>query len=305
MNTSFIKTIICCLFCLFHFSCGSSPVEEVLPDPGPDPKPPVSEVLTLRTASYNLRMLTSSDTGNKAWAVRKDHADKIIRKYDFDLFGTQELVMSQINDLLALNEKYAYMGVGRNEGTTTGEFSAIFYKKDQFEVLDQGTFWLSQTPDIPSKGWDASLNRICTWGKFKEKESGKAFYFFNTHFDHVGTIARKESAKLILSKMKSIAGDSPAFCTGDFNLQPETEAMQTLILSKYIWDARSSSVETPAGTVGTFHGYNIAQASYTNRIDYVFVTAQITVRSYATINDDIELQTFSSDHFPVFVKAEL
>lgn len=305
MRTFFIKTVICSILSFYCLSCSSSdPAENGLPKPEP-PQPPVTEKISLRTASYNLRLLTTADAGNKSWAERKVYAEKIISKYDFDLFGTQELVYSQITDLLALVPRYSYTGVGRNDGTNTGEFSAIFYKKEKFELLDKGTFWLSQTPNIPSKGWDASLNRICSWGKFRDKESKKEFYFFNTHFDHVGTIARLESAKLILSKIKEIAGNAPAFCTGDFNLKPETEALKILADSKFLWDSRNISAEAPLGTEGTYHGYDLSQTSYNNRIDYIFVTQAVNIRSYAVINDDIELQAFSSDHFPVFAKAEL
>lgn len=291
------------LLSISFIACSSNSDDPEIPKPEP-PEPPVeTTTITLNVATYNLRLLTSADTGDKAWIKRKVYADKIIKKYDFDIFGTQELVYSQITDLLALSSSYGYLGVGRDNGTTTGEFSAIFYKKNKFEVLEQGTFWLSQTPDTPSKGWDASLNRICTWAKFKEKESKKEFYFFNTHFDHVGTIARKESSKLILQKMKAIAKDSPAICTGDFNLEPNAEAILTLVNSNYVWDSRTVSKTPASGTEGTFHGYDLNKDKY-SRIDYIFITKDVKVQSYGVINDDIELNAFSSDHFPVLVKAE-
>lgn len=262
------------------------------------------ETISLNISSYNLRYLTTSDTGDKAWDNRKIYAEKIIRKYDFDIFGTQELVHSQITDLLALNNNYKYVGVGRDKGTTSGEYCAIFYKKDRFEILDEGTFWLSLTPEIPSKGWDAALNRITTWAKIKEKDSGKIFYFFNTHFDHQGVIARKESAKLLLTKMMIIAGDFPVICTGDFNLEPDSEPIKYLSNSNYVWDSRFCS-ETPIfGTEGTLHGYNLNQSTF-KRIDYIFISKTVKVASYGVINDDIELNAFSSDHFPVFIKAKL
>lgn len=309
MSISFIRKMMffCLLMGCVFISCGGEDLPNPKPDPDPDPDPPTEEKIALNVASYNLRLLTTADMGDRSWEERKIHAEKIISKYDFDLFGIQELVKSQIDDLLALNNKYTFTGVGRNQGDTRGEYSAIFYKKDKFELLDEGTFWLSATPDIPSRGWDAALNRICSWGKFKEKESGKEFYFFNTHFDHQGNIARRESAKLLLTKIKSIAGDLPAFCTGDFNLTPETEPMQSLIKSNFIWDAREISKVRASGTLGTFHNWDLskAPAAYTNRIDYIFVTVKIDIESFRTINDDLELQTISSDHFPVFAKAKL
>lgn len=306
-NMLFVKMKV--LFMLVFLSlsisaCGGDPEIPQKPDPEPKPEPPIeTSTITLNVATYNLRLLTTSDTGDRAWAKRKAYAEKIISKYDFDIFGTQELVYSQITDLLALNNTYAYLGVGRNDGTNTGEFSAIFYKKEKFEIIESGTFWLSQTPEVPSKGWDASLNRICTWAKMKEKKSEKEFFFFNTHFDHVGNIARKESSKLILAKMKEIAKDMPAFCTGDFNLKPDAEALLTLANSKYVWDSKVISKTSAFGTEGTFHGYDLSIDNY-SRIDYIFVTKDISVLSYGVINDDIELNAFSSDHFPVSIKAE-
>jgi len=309
MRISFVKKILFFILSMGYvfLSCAGGTDEIGSIDPTPTPQPPEEEKIALNVASYNLRLLTNADTGNKSWVLRKVHAEKIISKYDFDVFGTQELVLSQITDLLALNSSYNYTGVGRDQGDTKGEHCAIFYKKDKFELLDEGTFWLSTTPDIPSKGWDASLNRICSWGKFKEKESQKEFYFFNTHFDHVGNIARKESAKLLLSKIKSIAGNQPAFCTGDFNLKPETEGMQTLIKSNVVWDTREISIDPIFGTEGTFHGYDLSKpvVEYINRIDYIFVTTKIDVQSYGVINDEIVSQTIASDHFPVFIKAKL
>ncbi len=295
----------CLLFFPFTF-CGNhvNGEEEIIKEEEQVKDEENEKTVSLNTSSYNLRLLTTSDTGDRSWSSRKTYADKILRKYDFDIFGTQELVLSQINDLLALNSNYNYVGVGRNDGTTTGEYCAIFYKKSKFEVLDEGTFWLSSTPNTPSKGWDAALNRIVTWVQIKEKESEKIFYFFNTHFDHQGVIARKESAKLLLEKMKEIAKDIPVICTGDFNLMPDSEPIKYLSESNYIWDARFSS-ETPVfGTEGTFHGYNLNQNSF-NRIDYIFISKTVKVKSYGVINDDIDLNAFSSDHFPVFINATL
>lgn len=300
--------LICCSLLFFPFpftfcSNHANGEEEIIEKEQPGENKP-EESISLNISSYNLRLLTTSDTGDRAWINRKTNAEKIIRKYNFDIFGTQELVYSQITDLLALNDNYNYVGVGRNEGTTTGEYCAIFYKKNRFDVLDEGTFWLSLTPEVPSKGWDAALNRIVTWAKIKEKDSGKIFYFFNTHFDHQGVIARKESAKLLLEKMKSIAKDIPAICTGDFNSTPDSEQIKILSESNYIWDSRFASESPIFGTEGTFHGYNLTQSAF-NRIDYIFISKTVKVESYGVINDDKDLNAFSSDHFPVFIKAKL
>jgi len=158
----------------------------------------------IRVASYNIRMDTQSDSLN-AWEYRKDKVNALIRFYDMDIFGTQEGFLHQLQDMARMTE-YAYFGSGRDDGKTAGEHSAIFYRKDRFELLETGDFWLSETPDVPGKGWDATCcNRICSWGKLKEKSTGKTFYVFNVHFDHQGVVARQESGKLMIKKMQ---GDS-------------------------------------------------------------------------------------------------
>lgn len=192
-----------------------------------------SKPLVMNVSSYNLRMDTSSDSLN-SWSYRKDDLNSLITYHDFDIFGTQEGFYHQLQDILRLNS-YNYIGAGRDDGKQSGEHSAIFYKKDKFEVLESGNFWLSETPEIPGKGWDATCcNRICSWGKFKDIKNNKVFYFFNVHFDHQGKIAREESGKLMVEKMKSIAGDYPIIATGDFNSTEETP--QIKIISEFIND---------------------------------------------------------------------
>ena len=153
----------------------------------------------LRVASYNLRYDNPGDSLDN-WKYRKDVMGKQILFHDFDIFGTQEGLHHQLEDLMDRLPSYDYIGIGRDDGKSEGEHSAIFYKTDMFELLDQGDFWLSEDTSQPNKGWDAVLPRICSWGKFQEKSNGLIFYLFNVHFDHVGTVARKESAKLILDK---------------------------------------------------------------------------------------------------------
>src|SRR5690606_32554944 len=154
----------------------------------------------LRVATYNLRYDNPQDSLDN-WQYRKSTVAKLIQFHDFDIFGTQEGLKHQLDYLQEEMPGYAYIGVGRDDGKDAGEYAAIFYKKELFELLDKGNFWLSEDTTKPNKGWDAVLPRICSWGKFKEKSSGLVFFFFNTHFDHVGTIARQESAKLILNKI--------------------------------------------------------------------------------------------------------
>ncbi len=250
----------------------------------------------INIATYNLRLNTSSD-GINAWPNRKEWVKSLIKYHDFDIFGTQEGFYEQLTDILELSE-YSYIGGGRDDGKKAGEHSAIIYKKDKFLLLDSGNFWLSETPDVPGKGWDATCcNRICSWAKFKDKTSKKQFYFFNVHFDHQGVIARRESGKLMVKKMQEIAKNSTIICTGDFNSTPETD--QIISISNYLQDSFLHSINKPYGPTGTFNGFKI-DAPLKDRIDYIFTTKDIQINKYAALNDNFELR-YPSDHLPVVI----
>ncbi|RAV27746.1 endonuclease/exonuclease/phosphatase family protein [Sinomicrobium soli] len=252
----------------------------------------------IRVASYNLRMDTARDSLN-AWNYRKENVRGLIRYHDFDIIGTQEGFLHQLKDLLELQE-YDYSGAGRDDGKEAGEHSAIFYKKDRFEKEDSGDFWLSETPDVPGKGWDATCcNRICSWVKLKDKKTRKTFYVFNVHFDHQGVVARKESGKLMVDKIAEIAGDAPVICTGDFNSTPETEQIGRM--SAVLQDAFSATETPPYGPVGTTNGFRF-NAPMKNRIDYVFVSKDFKVAQYAVLTDFRE-QRYPSDHLPVVARV--
>lgn len=252
----------------------------------------------ITVATYNLRYNEPRDSIN-AWPNRKDWVKELIRFHDFDLFGTQEGLIDQISYLAGM-EEYAYVGAGRDDGATAGEHSAIFYKKERFEVLDKGDFWLSETPDRPSFGWDAtSHKRICSWAKMKDKNTGKEFYFFSVHFDHRGQVARVESAKLILSKIKEIAKEVPTIFVGDLNSRPDSEAIA--ILDKELRDSWKIT-QTPAyGPVGTTNSFNWNRTG-ASRIDYIYVTDNVEVLKYGVLTDSKD-QRFPSDHFPVVTKV--
>lgn len=267
-----------------------------------DGEPGNDGTLKLNLATYNVRLITSSDKGDRAWENRLPWVKKIIQRYDFDIIGTQEGFISQIEDIITAGN-YDYIGVGRDDGKNKGETSAIVFKKDRFKVLDKGNFWLSETPDRVSTGWGATYNRILSWGRFKDKETEKEFYVFNAHYDHQSKLARKESSKLVVRKINEIAGNNPVFFTGDLNCLPSDDPI-SIILDFGLLDSRHSSIEPVYGTEGTFHGYNF-DGRTTSRIDYIFVSKTIRIQKYGVINDDIELAKFSSDHFPVLVNAEL
>lgn len=251
-------------------------------------------------AAYNLRMDTSSD-GINAWPNRKEDVKALVQYHEFDIIGTQEGFKHQLEGLLEI-PGFAYIGGGRDDGKDAGEHSAIVYKKERFQVLDSGDFWLSEAPDKPGLGWDATCcNRIASWAKFKDKQSRKQFYVFNVHFDHQGVVARRESAKLMQQKIKEIAKDEPVILTGDFNSTPETE--QIVLLSAFLNDAYTVSKMPPYGPVGTFNSFQFT-APYEKRIDYVFVSDHFEVRKYAALTDSKE-QRYPSDHIPVVATVSL
>jgi len=251
-------------------------------------------------ATYNLRYNEPRDSIN-AWPNRKDWVKELIRFHEFDLFGTQEGKIEQITHLDTMDE-YGYVGVGRDDGATGGEHSAIFYKKDRFDILDKGDFWLSETPEKPSFGWDAtSHKRICSWAKIKDKNTKKEFYFFSVHFDHRGQVARVESAKLILQKIKEIAKDMPVIFVGDLNSRPDSEAIA--ILDTELRDSYKVTQTPPYGPNGTTNSFNWDKTG-SSRIDYIYTTDQMEVLKYGVLTDSKD-HRYPSDHFPVMVKINI
>jgi len=182
----------------------------------------------LQVMTFNIRLNIAVDSLN-AWPYRKDKVASQILFHDVHLLGVQEALHDQIVDLKAGLSKFKYVGGGRDDGKEKGEYSAIFYDTTRLQSLQSQTFWLSLTPEVPgSKSWDAAITRIVTWAKFKDRKTGKIFFAFNTHFDHIGKEARRESAKLLLQKVASIAGNTPAIVTGDFNAIPADEPIQVV-----------------------------------------------------------------------------
>jgi endonuclease/exonuclease/phosphatase family metal-dependent hydrolase len=258
---------------------------------------PSSEI---NIATYNLRLNNPSD-GPNAWPLRKDTVKALIAYHEFDIVGTQEGLPDQIADLDAM-PGFAHVGVGRDDGKNAGEHSAIFYRTARFDVEKHGDYWLSETPDQPSKGWDAKCcNRIASWAKFHDRVTGKRFFIFNVHFDHQGEVARRESAKLMLQKIKEIAGNATVICTGDFNSTPETEQIKRM--KTVLSDAREVSAASPYGPVGTFNDFKLDSA-LPDRIDYIFVGPGIDVLTYAVLTDSVNAR-FPSDHLPAAARIRL
>jgi endonuclease/exonuclease/phosphatase family metal-dependent hydrolase len=266
---------------------------------------------SLQVMTFNIRYANKED-GIHDWDHRRPLAVSIIRFHEVDLLGVQEAHRSQLDDMVADMPEYEWFGVCRTDGSVNpnpdGEFSAILYRKDRFERLDGNTFWLSQTPDkVGSVGWDAALPRIVTWAKFKDRQNGNIFFQFNTHFDHIGVEARAESAKLILKKIKEIAGDMPVVLTGDFNCG-DTEAPYKNITDTsvpfHLTDAITISKIPPHGPTASFAGTFQISGLIDHRIDFIFVGGKIEVLRHAVISDNWN-GDLASDHLPVFAEIRL
>ncbi|WP_445232057.1 endonuclease/exonuclease/phosphatase family protein [Duganella rhizosphaerae] len=254
----------------------------------------------INVATYNLRYNNAEDGAN-AWPARKEMVKALIRYHEFDIFGTQEGLADQIADLAQMAE-FDHVGVGRDDGKSAGEHSAIYFRKSRFALLAKGDFWLSETPDRPSFGWDATCcHRLASWARLRDRASGRSFFVFSVHFDHQGEQARRASADLVLRKIAEIAHGEPAICVGDFNSTPETVQIQTM--AKAMRDAFRVSAAPPYGPVGTFNDFHL-DAAMTDRIDYIFVDRHFDVQKYAVLSDSLD-RRYPSDHHPVVARVNL
>jgi endonuclease/exonuclease/phosphatase family metal-dependent hydrolase len=258
----------------------------------------------LTIATYNIRLYSQGDAKNgNSWEKRRQAVIDLIRFNDFDIFGSQEVVHNQLEDMLQGLPEYAYIGVGRADGKTKGEYSPVFYKKDKFKQIKSGYFWLSETPETAgSYGWDAACERICTYGYFEEIETGFKFWFFTTHFDHIGVVARRESAKMILSRIKEICGNEQVIVTGDFNVNQFDESYLLLANSGILSDSYTKApVKLAPG--GTFNGWEINRFN-NERIDHIFISKDFQVERYGILtnlyfSENDSIARLPSDHFPV------
>ena len=253
----------------------------------------------LRLLTYNIRLDTPADGVNQ-WPNRKGKVAALLQKHNPDIFGVQEAMHNQMTDLEVLLPAYTWYGVGRDDAKTAGEYSAFFFKKEKFTLLQSATFWLSETPEVPgSKSWDAAITRICSWGEFQDKKTGKKFFVFNTHFDHKGELARLRSMELISEKIREIAGESPFVLMGDFNFEPTALPYQVVndttrwkIKDTYL-AAEKNEAEKPC----TWTDFKVEGADC-RRIDYIFTSEKMTVKYYNIINEN-DGTYYPSDHLPV------
>jgi endonuclease/exonuclease/phosphatase family metal-dependent hydrolase len=284
---------------------------------------------SLRVMTFNIRFDNPRD-GENAWPHRKDKVASMVRLYAADIVGMQEALRSQIEELAKLLPKHDWVGVGRQDGKDAGEFTPIFYRRDRLELLDKNTFWLSETPQkVGSRGWDAALPRIVTWATFKDRQTQQRFVVFNTHFDHLGVVARFNSAKLLRVKAAEIAGELPAVAIGDFNCTPDSPPYKWLIGAPIevvakepgapilpaevkatgdsktpaaLVDAVSISKNPPHGPTTTWNGF--LQLVPNRRIDYIFVRGPVGVEQHAVLADHWDGK-WPSDHLPVLAEIVL
>lgn len=264
-----------------------------------------SSFAQVNVMSFNIRLDIASDSQN-AWSFRKEKVCSQILFEGAQLIGVQEALHNQLEDMLAGLPGYAYTGGGRDDGKNKGEASAIFYDTVRFRLMAGSTFWLSENPAVPgNKGWDAAYPRVVTWAEFFDKKEKKVFFHFNTHFDHIGEIARRESAKMILHAVDSIAGKKKAIVTGDFNATPDSEPMQIILKSKnfHLTDSKSVSRKPHYGPTGTFNGFGSKERDEFP-IDYILFNHGVEVLRHATLSQSW-MGRFSSDHFPVLATLKL
>lgn len=259
-----------------------------------------SETVSIKAITYNIRYDSPND-GVNIWDNRKEGLVKFLSKHNLDIIGTQEGLTHQLDYIKSALTDYKMIGVDR-DNNGKGEYSSIFYNTNTLDLVSSGTFWLSPTPDTPTRGWDAALNRICTFGLFQSKNSTKKFYVFNTHFDHMGEEARLNSAVLIDEKIKAINSKNiPVFFLGDLNCEPNTKPIDAI--KRSMLDGQLIAKETFDGPVGTFSGFDV-NAPLNRRIDYIFVK-DLLVNEYKHLDTKLSNGLWPSDHLPVYINVHL
>lgn len=251
----------------------------------------------INVITYNIRLNTPAD-GEHAWPNRKDDVVNLLKFHGADIFCLQEALVEQVQDVQHAFPGYSYAGVGRDDGIEKGEFSPVFFNTERFIQGRSGNFWLSENPEVPGLGWDAACIRICSWTELTDNSTGKKFFVYNTHFDHVGVEARKNAADLIISRIKEISGNVPTILCGDLNLPPESVPVRKL--SAFLHDAYTISELPPHGPRGSWAGFTFDDEPGA-RIDYIFVSEGIKVKRYGILSDSRD-RSFFSDHLPVLAE---
>ena len=258
---------------------------------------------TAKVITYNIRYDNSTDSLNpNSWANRKLHVCDLLRFHEPDIFGLQEALYNQVTDISLQLLRYDHVGVGQMDGRGLGEYAPIYYDSRRFQLKDHGWFWLSERPNIPSRGWDAGGNKICTYVLLEDYDKRRSVWVFNTQIDQIGLKAQANSVKLIMQKIDSLnTKNDPVILMGDFNMTPDAKPIERI--ENNFYDSRKVTEQAPYGPEGTYNGFDI-DSDLKTRLDYLFVKGKIEVKKYGVLTDMYDHQ-FPSDHFPVLIEVEL
>ena len=251
--------------------------------------------------TYNIKYDDRS-TQQNSWIMRKEGMIELINSISPDILGIQEGLMHQVDYLDTNLNSFRYVGVGRDDGNKKGEFCAIYYNKNKYRLIKSSTFWLSENPSEVSIGWDAALERICTYAQLETLNGNNKIWIFNTHFDHFGKMAREQSAKLLIKKIRNINTDGePTVVMGDFNALDNSKVIE--VLKKEFKDSMEISEKMHNGPIGTFNNF-LPKQEITKRIDYIFINGMKIV-SHEHVNKKLDNGNHISDHLPVLTKMKI
>lgn len=251
---------------------------------------------SLSVMTFNMRYDNPED-GQNNWRFRRERVAGVIKAQEVDVLGTQELLSNQFNDLSGLLTGYQGVGVGRLDGVESGEYCAVFFRKDRFTLLDSGTFWLSETPEVVgSLGWDGACERIATWVVLRDRD-GREFFFIDTHLDHVGQVARDEGVSLLMKRIETLSGGRPVILTGDFNSEPGSSVVAHVQKDGVLRDAKAIAAQR-SGTDWSFSDFGQIPEAERPLLDYIFVSGDIEAVRYEVLPDTFD-GGYVSDHAPV------
>lgn len=258
---------------------------------------------SFRIMTFNIRLLTTVDSDN-VWANRKDAVCKYLAKTKPDVFGLQEATDPQIEDIQKGMPDYDFVGVGREDGKKSGEFSPVFYNKKKYKLIRSGHFWLSETPDTPSLGWDAACKRICSWAMLQDNKSGKSFIYANTHLDHIGNNARNNGAMLIKERLSRMASNIPMMITGDFNVTDASSCYATMKTRLFPLNDAYKVAKKLSGMKSSFQDFGKIPDDKGQKIDFIFLSPSLKVKKAVISNAAIKNGRFLSDHNPHYADLD-
>ena len=257
---------------------------------------------SLSVMTFNMRYDNPED-GQNNWRFRRERVAGVIKAQEVDVLGTQELLSNQFNDLSGLLTGYQGVGVGRLDGAESGEYCAVFFRKDRFTLLDSGTFWLSETPEVVgSLGWDGACERITTWVVLRDRD-GRELFFIDTHLDHVGQVARDEGVSLLMKRIETLSGGRPVILTGDFNSEPGSSVVAHVQKDGVLHDAKAIAAQR-SGTDWSFSDFGQIPEAERPLLDYIFVSGDIEAVRYEVLPDTFD-GGYVSDHAPVMAVVKI